>query len=114
MLKRLLDCNTTDLETMNKDQILKSIAMSEGRILACETIGAVQPMLGNITNAEFVCAMGADVVILNKMCIRDRYYPDWMKGYNIERKRACLNGTIGFNRSLYERAFWGYFIKDNL
>ena len=37
-----------------------------------------------------------------------------MKGYNIERKRACLNGTIGFNRSLYERAFWGYFIKDNL
>ena len=65
MLKRLLDCNTTDLETMNKDQILKSIAMSEGRILACETIGAVQPMLGNITNAEFVCAMGADVVILN-------------------------------------------------
>ena len=65
MLKRLLDCNTTDLESMNKDQILKSIAMSEGRILACETIGAVQPMLGNITNAEFVCAMGADVVILN-------------------------------------------------
>lgn len=65
MLKRLLDCNTTDLESMNNDQILKSIAMSEGRILACETIGAVQPMLGNITNAEFVCAMGADVVILN-------------------------------------------------
>ena len=44
----------------------------------------------------------------------DKYYPDWMKGYNIERKRACLNGTIGFKRSLYERAFWGYFIKDNL
>lgn len=65
MLKRLLDCNTTDLENMNKDQILKSIAMSEGRILACETIGAVQPMLGNITNAEFVSAMGADIVILN-------------------------------------------------
>ena len=34
-------------------------------MLACETIGTVQPMLGNVTNAEFVASMGADIILLN-------------------------------------------------
>ena len=38
---------------------------SEGRLLVCETIGAIQPMLGDVTNAEFVAAMGADIILLN-------------------------------------------------
>ena len=50
---------------MNKEELLSAIAASEGRILVCETIGTLQPMLGDVTNAEFVSAMGADIVLLN-------------------------------------------------
>lgn len=64
-MKRFLDCTASDFEQMNKEEILAAIAASEGRILVCETIGTLQPMLGDVTNAEFVSAMGADIVLLN-------------------------------------------------
>ena len=34
-------------------------------MLATETIGTVTPMLVNITNAEFVTSLGADIIMLN-------------------------------------------------
>ena len=64
-MKRFLDCTASDFESMTKDELLTSIAASEGRILVCETIGAMQPMLGDVTNAEFAAAMGADIILLN-------------------------------------------------
>lgn len=65
MAKRMLDCYASDFKTFGKKELLDSIAKSEGRVIACETIGTLQPMLGNITNAEFVSAMGADILLLN-------------------------------------------------
>lgn len=65
MIKRILDCNASDFSKFNKKDLLKSIAISEGRVLACETIGTIMPMLGDITNAEFAASMGADILILN-------------------------------------------------
>ena len=65
MSKRILDCYASDFAHFTKKDLLESIRKSEGRVLACETIGTVQPMLGNVTNAECVSAMGADIVLLN-------------------------------------------------
>lgn len=65
MVKRLIDCTAGDIAKMGKADLLKSIALSEGRVLACETIGAVPPYLESVTNAEFACGMGADMLILN-------------------------------------------------
>lgn len=65
MAKRMLDSYASDFRKFTKDDLLESIAKSEGRIVACETIGTLQPMLGNVTNAEFVAAMGADIILLN-------------------------------------------------
>ncbi|MBD5552647.1 MAG: haloacid dehalogenase-like hydrolase [Lachnospiraceae bacterium] len=65
MAKRMLDCYTSDFQKFTKEDLLESILKSEGRIIACETIGTLQPMLGNLTNAEFVAAMGADILLLN-------------------------------------------------
>ena len=45
--------------------MISAIANSEGRLLVCETIGMIQPMLGDVTNAEFVASMGADIILLN-------------------------------------------------
>lgn len=64
-MKRILDCQSSDFATISRQELLAAIAGSEGRTIACETIGAIMPMLGDITNAEFAAAMGADLLILN-------------------------------------------------
>lgn len=64
-MKRFLDCTASDFVSMDKKTLLKAIAASEGRLLVCETIGTLQPMLGDVTNAEFAAAMGADIILLN-------------------------------------------------
>ncbi|MDD2973326.1 MAG: haloacid dehalogenase-like hydrolase [Lachnospiraceae bacterium] len=65
MAKRLLDCNASDFQTFTKADMIDSITKSEGRVLVCETIGTVMPMLGNVTNVEFAASMGADILLLN-------------------------------------------------
>ena len=59
MAKRMLDCYASDFAQFTKADLLESIRKSEGRVIACETIGTVQPMLGNLTNAEFAASMEA-------------------------------------------------------
>lgn len=85
---------------MNKYEILKSIALSEGRVLACETIGAVQPMLGNITNAEFAAAMGADLLILNLFDVNEPKIwglPDVEKWETIRELKRLTGRLVGVN-----------------
>lgn len=65
MPKRLIDTTARGLASYNKQELLTSIADSEGRTLAAETIGTVTPMLVDITNAEFVTSLGADLIMLN-------------------------------------------------
>ena len=65
MAKRMLDCYASDFRKFTKEDFLESVLKSEGRVIACETIGTLQPMLGNVTNAEFAAAMGADILLLN-------------------------------------------------
>lgn len=65
MIKRLLDCNSSQFKTMTKRDILESIAASEGRVIISEIIGVLQPTLVNISNAELACAFGADILLLN-------------------------------------------------
>ena len=61
MGKRYIDCSARELAAYHKKELLQSIADSEGRVLAAETT----PMLVNITNAEFVTSLGADIIMLN-------------------------------------------------
>ena len=65
MAKRLISCTSQEMLQLDKTAFLQAIAGSEGRILACETIGNIPPMLGDVTNAEFAAAMGADLLLLN-------------------------------------------------
>jgi len=64
-MRRMLDCWSSDIANATREDLLYAIGTSEGRVVACETIGAIMPMLGNITNAEFAAAMGADILLLN-------------------------------------------------
>jgi hypothetical protein len=65
MIKRLLDCNISDISSMTNDQILEAIAASEERVVVTEIIGAFQSGLFNLSNAELACAFGSDILLLN-------------------------------------------------
>jgi len=70
-MKRILDCRSSDFMNMSRQELLDAIAGSEGRTIACETIGSIMPMLGDVTNAEFAAAMGADILLLNMFDVQN-------------------------------------------
>ena len=65
MHKRYLDCSASELLSISKKDLLDALRASEGRILVSETIGAVQPLLLSVTNAELAASQGADLLLLN-------------------------------------------------
>lgn len=65
MAKRVLSMTPSELTRLTREDFLSAVAGSEGRVLACETIGIVQPMLADVTNAEFAASQGADLILLN-------------------------------------------------
>lgn len=65
MAKRLISCSASEMRALGRDGLLRAIANSEGRVIACETIGTIPPMLGDVTNAEFAASQGADLLLLN-------------------------------------------------
>lgn len=65
MVKRLLDCTSSELAAFGKQELLESMAGCEGRVMVSETIGITQPLLNDVTNAEYAASLGADVLLLN-------------------------------------------------
>ncbi len=70
MAKRFLDCVATELIKFSKKDYISSIAGSEGRVIACECIGITMPLLVDVTNAELVASMGADIILLNMFDVK--------------------------------------------
>ena len=58
-MRRIIDCRCSDFLNMSRRDLLDSIAQCEGRTVCCETVGTLQAMLGDVTNAEFAAAMGS-------------------------------------------------------
>lgn len=106
-MKRILDCQASDFRDMTKEELLAAIAGAEGRTIACETIGSIMPMLGDITNAEFVAAMGADILLLNIFDVKNpaiRGLPK-TEPQNVIRKLKELTGRpIGINLEPVEQS----------
>ena len=95
MAKRILDCTASDFAGFTKADLLESIRKSEGRVIACETIGAIQPMLNDVTNAEFVAAMGADILLLNMFDVQHPGILGLPKGTAPEDTIRCLKKLTG-------------------
>ena len=64
-MKRILNMTPEELTHLTREEFLDGIRLSEGRVVASETIGVMPPMLTDVTNAEFAASMGADLIILN-------------------------------------------------
>lgn len=106
-MKRILDCRASDFRDMGRDELLAAIAGAEGRTLACETIGSLQPMLGDVTNAEFAAAMGADILLLNLFDVKNPVINALPKTepQNVVRKLKELTGRpIGINLEPVEQS----------
>ena len=99
-MKRILDCHSSDFAAMSRDELLAAIAGSEGRTIACETIGAIMPMLGDITNAEFAAAMGADILLLNMFDVQKPHIqglPKTEPDLVIRKLKELTGRPIGIN-----------------
>ena len=99
-MKRILDCQSSDFAAMSRDELLAAIAGSEGRTIACETIGAIMPMLGDITNAEFAAAMGADILMLNMFDVQKPHIqglPKTEPDLVIRKLKELTGRPIGIN-----------------
>ena len=100
MGKRYLDCTASEIAKMNGRELVEAIAGSEGRVLMCETIGAVRPMLGDVTNAEFAASMGADLLVLNLFDVNEPLIlglPDVAPADTVREVKRLTGRTVGIN-----------------
>ena len=116
-MKRILDCQSSDFQHMSKAELLGAIAGSEGRTIVCETIGSIIPMLGDVTNAEFAAAMGADILLLNMFDVQKPSIWGLPKTEpeNVIRKLKELTGRlIGINLEPVEQALSSEDPEENM
>lgn len=107
MAKRLLDCTASELAGFGKKDFLSSIAGSEGRVLAAECIGITMPVLGDVTNAEFAAAMGADILLLNMFDVKKPVLmglPKTEPGETVRELKRLTGRMIGINLEPVEDA----------
>lgn len=116
-MKRILDCQGSDFRNISREELLGAIAAGEGRTIACETIGSIMPMLGDITNAEFAAAMGADILLLNVFDVQKPVIRGLPKTEpeNIIRKLKELTGRpIGINLEPVEQVLSSEDPEENM
>lgn len=116
-MKRILDCYHSDFSSMSPRELLDAIAASEGRTIACETIGALQPMLGDITNAEFAAAMGADILLLNIFDTQNpviRGLPKTAPEDTIRKLKSLTGRPIGINLEPVEQVLSSLNPEENM
>ena len=116
-MKRILDCQSSDFCKMSRQDLLDAIAGSEGRTIACETIGAIQPMLGDITNAEFVAAMGADILLLNMFDVQSPKIlglPKTEPEHVIRKLKELTGRPIGINLEPVEQVLSSEDPEENM
>lgn len=97
-MKRLLNCTASDFKKMTKDELLQSIQASEGRTLIGEVICTSSPLYPELTNAEYVAAFGADLIILNKFDVDEPFINglDQQKDV-ITRLKDIIGRPVGIN-----------------
>jgi len=106
-MKRMLDCQSSDFALMGRKELLAAITGSEGRTIACETIGAIIPMLGDITNAEFAAAMGADILLLNMFDVQKpviQGLPKCPPEDTVRKLKSLTGRPIGINLEPVEQS----------
>lgn len=99
-MKRLLDCNYSDIVKFTKKEKLESIRLSEGRIIVCETsVVNEMSVLGNVSDMEIAAAFGADMILLNIFDIENPKIPaiDVTENKVISELKHLTGRLVGVN-----------------
>ena len=110
MGKRLLDCTASDVKAFTKEDWLYSIGANEGRTLACETIGTVLPLFGDVINAEVAASLGADILLLNIFDVENpiiQGLPDVKPEERVRELKRLTGRMIGINLEPVESGYEG-------
>jgi hypothetical protein len=70
-LKRMLDCQASDVQCMDGAMLKRAIRAAEGRTLVSECIVCWTPLLRDVSNPELARAFGADLILLNLFDVDD-------------------------------------------
>ncbi len=100
MVKRILDCKASDLAGYSARELIEAMAASEGRVLMGECIGITQPLLTDITNAEVVASMGADILLLNMFDVQNpviQALPAVDKSETVREIKRLTGRIVGIN-----------------
>ncbi len=65
MKKRIFDYTADEVFNADREQIVNSIRLSEGRTLMVENVVSIEPPLDVVTGPELAAAFGADLITLN-------------------------------------------------
>ncbi|MFW5737232.1 MAG: haloacid dehalogenase-like hydrolase [Halanaerobium sp.] len=99
MVKRLLSSSSSELLNYNKEELLQSIKLSEGRTIISEVIGE-ESLFQDVSNAELAAAFGADILLLNLFDLSKPYFKNIKNGSSAEivkeLKRIC-GRPLGIN-----------------
>lgn len=99
MVKRFLNCNTSEMLAMSAAELKQSIKASEGRIILSENVAPREPYISEFTNSEMARAFGADLILLNLV---DVFEPDIAglgnyEGNFVDRLHYLVGRPIGIN-----------------
>ncbi|GAA0403660.1 hypothetical protein GCM10009530_64590 [Microbispora corallina] len=71
MVRRLLDTTARELAGYGRAEMLAAIRGSEGRTVAAEVMAPVMAAVYDVSNPELAAGMGADIVVLNLLDVRE-------------------------------------------
>ncbi len=98
MIPRLVDAPWSKIRGFNKDELIESIKLSEGRTIAAEVVVTAPPLIDKISNVELAAGFGADIIILNFYDVKTKFIaniPEQVK--SISDLRDFLGRIIGVN-----------------
>lgn len=99
-MKRLLNCDTSDLVKMNKADKLEAIEASEGRVIVQElSLFHKTQILGPLSDAEVACAFGADLLLFNAFDCENPYIAgvDAEPGEVVRKVKHLTGRMVGLN-----------------
>ena len=75
MVKRFLTASPKEILSMNRDELLKSIKMCEGRIILVAARPRGPNLIDGVSNAEVAATFGGDLIALGTYEVRNPYIP---------------------------------------
>lgn len=105
MSVRLISATSSQMLAMGREELVGSIAASEGRVICSENICSVPQLVPGLTNAEVAASTGADLILLNMIDVLNPVInglPDVVDGVApdaspVAKLRAMVGRPVGAN-----------------